>query len=164
MITITRIFGFDSGHRVLGHEGKCANLHGHRYTAEVTVTAQGLDKIGRVIDFSVIKRDVGNWIDTCWDHNMILHEKDPLALMLADGEHGALHTTTHRYGRLAVFGPKTPFVMPDEMNPTAENMAAVLFHQAQEILKPFDLTVVHVRLYETPNCFADVNTLPLFTR
>lgn len=162
MITITRIFGFDSGHRVLGHEGKCANLHGHRYTAEVTVTAKDLDKIGRVIDFSVIKRDVGNWIDTYWDHNMILHVKDPLAIIhSADGH---LETNNHTYGTRAVFGPKDPFIMPDEMNPTAENMAAVLFHQAQEILKPYDLAVVHVRLYETPNCFADVNTLPLFTR
>ena len=58
MIEITRRLEFDAGHRVLGHEGKCKNLHGHRYSAEITVTAPDLDGLGRVIDFGVIKEKV----------------------------------------------------------------------------------------------------------
>src|SRR5262249_14498003 len=54
-VTCTRLLQFDAGHRVYQHEGKCANLHGHRYTAEITAQAEALDKIGRVIDFSVLK-------------------------------------------------------------------------------------------------------------
>lgn len=153
MITITRKLEFDAGHRVLGHEGKCANLHGHRYVAELTATAPGLDKIGRVIDFSVLKSVVGSWIDENWDHNMILNSNDPLVLC---------HTNPFpflnkdiRVGQ--VLGPKAPFIFED-MNPTAEVMAVALSSKARELLKPHGLEVVFVRLYETPNCWADCST------
>jgi len=68
MIRITRKIEFDSGHRVLGHEGKCAHLHGHRYVAEITVESAGLDSLGRVVDFSVIKEKVGKWVDENWEY------------------------------------------------------------------------------------------------
>src|SRR5262245_52482042 len=74
----TRKLEFDAGHRVLGHGGKCRHLHGHRYVAEVTCYAEELDKLGFVVDFSVIKTVVGDWIDENFDHNMILNPKDPL--------------------------------------------------------------------------------------
>ena len=55
MPTITKKLEFDYGHRVLGHEGKCRHLHGHRGVAEVTVYAPSLDNLGRVVDFGAIK-------------------------------------------------------------------------------------------------------------
>lgn len=141
MISITRQFGFDAGHRVLGHESKCANLHGHRYLAEVTVEGPKLDHLGRVIDFSVLKTKVGSWIDDHWDHTMILHEDDPL-----------LSIQTHNS---VIFGPKRPYVMPNGMNPTAENLAQVLATMAQIHIEAHSLKVIRVRLWETPNCYAD---------
>lgn len=139
--TITRKIEFDAGHRLLGHESKCARLHGHRYVAEFTVMANELDSVGRVIDFSIVKERLKEWIDFYWDHNMILHENDPL-LGLHEGKY---------------FSNKTPFVMPMKMNPTAENMAKVLFMTAERLLKNIEnggLRVVQVKLYETPNCWA----------
>ena len=148
MVTITRTFGFDAGHRVLGHEGKCASLHGHRYTAEVTCSAAGLDQLGRVIDFSKVKEVVGGWLDSHWDHTMILHHMDPMT---------QAYRTNSREVREALFGPRTPFIM--DCNPTAENMAVLLLSVANDLLKPFGIRVVHIKLYETPNCWACTDAL-----
>lgn len=148
MISITRKFTFDSGHRVLGHEGKCRHLHGHTYTAEVTVVGPELDGLGRVVDFSVIKDKVGKWIDSNWDHNFLCHINDPL-LSAADREF--------------ILGTQRIYVMPGLLNPTAENMAMNLFNIASALLavEPYkDLRVVHVRIHETASCYADYGDDP----
>jgi len=151
-ISITRQFGFDAGHRVLRHESKCATLHGHRYTAEVTVEAPELDALGRVIDFSVLKTIVGQWIDDNWDHTLILHEDDPLRLFLQS--HGAAAGDAYSVFQ-EVIGPRTPYILLGKRNPTAENLAEELATVASMLLVPHKLTVTHVRLWETPNCYAD---------
>lgn len=133
--SITRRLEFDAGHRVLGHEGKCASLHGHRYVVEVTASAPDLDGLGRVIDFSIIKERVGGWIDSFLDHNLLLHPADQMVC------------------QAGLIG-REPFIMPyDAPNPTAENIAAVIFARACGRLP--ELTVERVRVYETPNCWAD---------
>lgn len=136
MLQITRRFEFDAGHRVLGHEGKCRHLHGHHYIAEVTVTAPELDQLGRVIDFSVLKERVGRWIDGSWDHALLLNGDDPQRLHF--------ERTEERVRFLS-----------NGINPTAENLAIILFITAQGMMKEVGIRVTHVRLYETPNCFAD---------
>lgn len=151
MITITRKLEFDAGHRVLGHEGKCKHLHGHRYVAEVTVTAPELDDLGRVIDFSKIKSEVGGWIDDNWDHNVLLHMDDGLLLISVPTHAGTLD--------LRSINGRAPYTMAG--NPTAENMVKTLFRVAVDLLGPYGMTVVHVRLYETPNCWADCDNQPL---
>ena len=153
MTTITRKFTFDAGHRVLGHEGRCKALHGHTYCAEITVTADGLDNLGRVIDFSVLKEKVGRWIDAHLDHNMILNSQDPLLaavreLMPYDPENGLA------IWDLVFSDSKMPHVLQNE-NPTAENIARILFEESSRLLNEHSLRVVNVRLWETPNCFAD---------
>lgn len=149
-INITRKLEWDSGHRVLEHESKCAHLHGHRYVAEIKATCNKLDSLGRVIDFSVLKKTIGSWIDTHWDHNMILNPSDSLLNAMVDGE--------------SIWSKKQPFVMPQHLaNPTAENMAHFLHRQSNYLLSKHNsdyyvqaqLRVVSVRIYETPNCWAD---------
>lgn len=151
---ITRKFEFDAGHRVLGHESKCANLHGHRYVAEVTVEDVSLDTIGRVIDFAVIKKEIGEWIDDNWDHNILLNMDDPLTTLYHFPELKISHTQNVR--AKDVFGKKNPYVMPPSFpNPTVENMVAVLFQVSFQLMMKHGIKVTHVRLYETPNCWAD---------
>lgn len=149
MTRITRKLEWDSGHRVLGHEGKCKHLHGHRYVAEVTVEAPGLDTIGRVVDFSIIKTVIGAWIDQNWDHNFLCHGNDPL-LKEWDG-----FDLTGGAGRKVelLFGGIRPHAMKYG-NPTAENIARELFDMCR-VLLPKTLHVVNVRIWETPNCWAD---------
>lgn len=157
MITITRRFEFDSAHRVWGHESKCKHLHGHRYVAELTVTSADLDSLGRVIDFSVIKDIVSMWIDNNWDHNILLHPEDTLGRIWTRAYNKNKKTKSNRawMQALAIFDTKSPYIFPKDTNPTAENIAKVLFENAARLLKHLPIKVVHCRVYETPNCYAD---------
>ena len=103
-ISLMRRISFCAGHRLLGHEGKCANLHGHNYVAEIYVSGSEFDSVGRVVDFAVINKLFKGWIDENWDHGMILFNEDVQAL-----------------NALAAVTPNKVFPLP--FNPTAENMA-----------------------------------------
>ena len=102
-IQAVRYHDICAGHRVVGHEGKCKNLHGHNYRFHFTVEAQELDSVGRVIDFSVIKEKLCVWLEENYDHKMILWNKDP---DLKD---------------LRRINPSGIYQVP--FNPTAENIA-----------------------------------------
>ena len=140
MITCTRRLAWDAMHRVPRHESKCAAFHGHRYTAEITCHAPELDDRGRVVDFGVVKERVGAWIDQHWDHTAILMRGDLDPAVLAVAESNAAH------GR-PVYWTEAP--------PTAETLSAELGRVATELLADCGVTVVHVRIYETPNGWAD---------
>ena len=147
-VYVARIFHADYAHRVLGHESRCKHLHGHRAAIEVTVKSQGkLDNLGRVIDFGVVKELIGKWIDDNWDHNILLHPDDPL-LSIAGSEEVI---------KEVIYGGREPYLMCVDgvnVNPTAENMAKVLFRESN-LLLPSGIEVVRVRVWETPNCFAE---------
>ena len=134
MTTCTRILEFDAAHRLVDHEGLCAHLHGHRYRAEIECAAP-LDAVGRVVDFSVIKARVGGWIAEQWDHAAIVNAEDTPLLGLLEG-----------------IGERRVYHLAG--NPTAENIAAELLRVASAMLAP--IRVVRVRIWETPNCFAEV--------
>ncbi len=135
MIQITRRLEFDAGHRVLGHEGRCKHIHGHRYAAEITIQGPGLDSLGRVIDFGVVKSLLGHWIDSHWDHNLLLNSEDPL------------------WDEPFFRNERRPYLF-EGCNPTAENMARELWQVAIDLLAS-NLQVVRVRIWETPSCYAD---------
>jgi 6-pyruvoyltetrahydropterin/6-carboxytetrahydropterin synthase len=135
--TCTRRIEFDAAHRVMGHEGKCKHLHGHRYALEATFAANALDTLGRVVDFSVIKEKLGSWIDANWDHTTILCDKDQKLGSAID----------------SITGQKI-FYLPS--NPTAENMASYIASTiCPQLFGTLPITCVRIRLYETPNCYAD---------
>lgn len=140
MLTCTRRLEWDSMHRIPGHEGHCRCYHGHRYAAEITCTADGLDDCGRVIDFGVIKSRIGQWIDQYWDHTaLLMHgDSDPAVPHIA--------AANERMGK-----PVYWFDRP----PTAENIVAVLARVASELLHHTGVRVVKIRLWETPNCSAE---------
>lgn len=46
---------FSAAHRIRGHAGRCANLHGHNYRVVVTVAGRELNDQGMVIDFGKLK-------------------------------------------------------------------------------------------------------------
>lgn len=137
MKTCTRKLEFDSAHRVLRHESKCIHLHGHRYVLEVTCGAEHLDSVGRVIDFGVIKQVFGGWIDEHLDHGYIASRDDDIAE----------HVERHECGKV--------YYMPPGCNPTAEELVSHLADVADGLLRKHQVHVVAMRLYETPNCWAD---------
>lgn len=133
MPNCTRVIEFDAAHRVMKHESKCRNLHGHRYKIELTVEGE-LDSLGRVVDFGVLKSVFGGWVDEYLDHGCILFHDDKDIALLCE-ENG---------WRFFLMGS----------NPTSENMSELLFKKAEELLP--ELTVIGLRLYETPNCWSEV--------
>ena len=68
---------FDSAHFLSGYQGKCSNLHGHRWKIEVTVGQEALQEEGNyrgmVIDFGDVKHAVKALADS-YDHAMIYEE------------------------------------------------------------------------------------------
>jgi 6-pyruvoyltetrahydropterin/6-carboxytetrahydropterin synthase len=129
MFRVTREMRFCYGHRLLNYNGKCRHLHGHNGRAVISLEAEQLDPLGMVVDFTVIKRVVQAWIDEALDHKMILHRDDPALPEL------------RRLGE--------PVVVID-VNPTAENIAKLIFDYA----RAQDLPVVEVTLWETETSFA----------
>ncbi len=129
MYRVTKEIWFCYGHRLLNYDGKCRNLHGHNGKAVVTCEAPALDRLGMVVDFTEVKKVIGRWVDDTLDHKMLLHRDDPVIPEL------------RRQGE--------PFVTLDA-NPTAENIARLIFDQAAA----HGLPVVEVTLWETENSFA----------
>jgi 6-pyruvoyltetrahydropterin/6-carboxytetrahydropterin synthase len=107
MIEAIRYHDICCGHRVAGHENKCAHLHGHNYRFYFHIRSSGgLDALGRVLDFSVIKEKLCQWLEENYDHKFLMWEHDPL-----------------------LSGLKA--LVPDDIvettfNPTAENIAKYL--------------------------------------
>ncbi len=136
-ITCTRRIEFDAAHRVLDHESKCKNLHGHRYSIEASFaveSAESLDNLGRVVDFGVIRERLGKWVDDNWDHTTILHERDREL-----GEN------------ISKITEQSIFYLPT--NPTAENMAIYLLETiCPPLFADAGVTCTQIRLHETPNC------------
>ena len=65
---------FDSAHFLAGYEGKCANIHGHRWRIEAEFSGVELvndgTKRGMLIDFGDIKSAVRTLADS-FDHAFI---------------------------------------------------------------------------------------------
>lgn len=141
---ITRRLEFDAGHRIPDHQSQCRHLHGHRYALEITLSgdiieASGTPTNGMVMDFSEIKSLARLHLVDAWDHAFIVYRGD-LAVVdflasMAD------HKT----------------VLLDAV-PTAENLAAIAFATLAPVYRDSygnHLRLERVRLFETPNCWAD---------
>ncbi len=141
---ITRRLEFDAGHRIPNHNSQCRHLHGHRYAIEITlsgdvITAEGVSDQGMVMDFSDVKRIAKEQVVNAWDHAFLVYRGDRAVLDF-------LNTL-----------PNHKTVVLDVI-PTAENLAKVAF----DLLLPAyrdtygnHLRLERVRLYETPNNWAD---------
>jgi 6-pyruvoyltetrahydropterin/6-carboxytetrahydropterin synthase len=141
---ITTRLEFDAGHRIPSHKSQCRNLHGHRYALEITlsgniITAENTSEHGMVMDFSDVKAIAKKYVVDVWDHAFLVyqHDKEVLAFLNSLDNH-----------KTVIF----PTV------PTAENMAAeafkILKSQYQDTYGN-QLNLEKVRLYETPNSWAD---------
>ena len=152
-ITVMRKVQFCAGHRLLGHEGKCANLHGHNYLIEFHVTGNEVDELGRVVDFAVINKLFKGWIDDNWDHGFIVWDQDKNAI-----------------DALEQVQPNKIYRLP--YNPTAENMARYLLNHIGpkliDSIEGYVLQMTKVVVWETDNSFAEVTVdlkpVPTVTR
>lgn len=125
---------FDSAHFLSGYNGKCSNIHGHRWkiSAEIygEVLQSSMQMRGMLVDFGIFKNDLKEIADK-FDHALII-EKNSL-------------------------NPKTLECLEDEnfniiqipFRPTAENFAKMFF----DMISDKNYSVKSVTVYETPsNC------------
>ena len=141
---ITRRLEFDAGHRIAEHASQCRHLHGHRYALELTLEGEPLNRPGdagngMVLDFSHIKAIAYEHLVAHWDHAFLVWQEDRAVCDF-------LQTLP---------GHKTVVL---DFTPTVENLARHAF----TLLAPRfraqygqALRLARVRLYETPNCWAD---------
>ena len=126
---VTKAIDFCYGHRLLEYDGKCRHLHGHNGLLEVDIEADSLDSLGMVMDFTEVRDIVKGWVDDNLDHKMLLRRDDPVAPLLTDlGE---------------------PVYLLND-NPTAENIAVLIFQQARSQ----GLHIAEIRLWESPTSYA----------
>ena len=132
---------FDSAHFLHGYDGKCKNIHGHRWTVEAEITGETLQKDGfqrdMLIDFGDFKRELKNLADF-YDHSLI-YEKNSL-----------------KEKTLSALKEEDFRLIEIECRPTAENFAKMFFF----FLIEKGLNISKVTVYETPeNCAVYSNYL-----
>ncbi len=150
---ITRRLEFDAGHRIPDHRSQCRHVHGHRYAIEITLSGTVLDAAGEpengmIMDFSRVKQLASEHVVDAWDHAFLAYRGDAALVAFL----GTL--------------PEHKTVLLDAV-PTAENLASLAF----QILAPVyqatygnQLQLERVRIYETPNCWADATRTGLADR
>ncbi|WIF94222.1 6-carboxytetrahydropterin synthase QueD [Caminicella sporogenes] len=69
-INVTKIFTFDSAHKLENYDGNCKYLHGHTYKLEITIRGK-TDYRGMVIDFNELKKIVNEKIISKLDHKYL---------------------------------------------------------------------------------------------
>ncbi|HCS52758.1 6-carboxytetrahydropterin synthase [Rubinisphaera sp.] len=138
-LTIMKRIRFCAGHRLFGHEGKCAFFHGHNYIADIYVTGEETDEVGRLVDFAHLKKAFKGWIDENWDHAFLLNVSD---------ENGI--------DAIKRVEPSKYFILP--YNPTAENIAKYLLENvAVELMENQPHSVSKVVIWETEDSFAEAS-------
>lgn len=134
MFKIKSEVGFDMAHYLSGYNGKCANIHGHRYRLIAELASETLHESGQlrgmVDDFSNFK-NILKTISEIFDHKLVIED--------------------NKEGRELV---KKIEELPTEFDikfvpyrPTAEEMSRDIFNR----LKEAQLPVCKVELFETPN-------------
>jgi len=141
---ITRRLEFDAGHRIPNHQSQCRHLHGHRYAIEITLAGDtiqtpGAADEGMVMDYSEVKAIAQRTVVEVWDHAFLVYAGDAV---------------------LVDFLRSLPGHKTVELNfvPTAENLAAEAFRLLDAAFRDTygnHLRLERVRLYETPNNWAD---------
>lgn len=132
MYQLTTEHSFDSAHFLAGYDGKCGNLHGHRWRVLLTVQSETLredrQQKGMCVDFAELKKDLRTELDAL-DHVLII-------------EQGYLRESTMKALQEEKFQ-----VVEMPFRPTAENFARYFY----ELFTLKGYPVAKVEVYETPN-------------
>lgn len=132
MYQLTTEHSLDSAHFLAGYDGKCGNLHGHRWRVLLTVQSETLredrQQKGMCVDFAELKKDLRTELDAL-DHVLII-------------EQGSLRESTMKALQEEKFQ-----VVEMPFRPTAENFARYFY----ELFTLKGYPVAKVEVYETPN-------------
>lgn len=132
MFTLVSENSFDAAHFLYGYNGKCSNIHGHRWRVVVEIFSDKLNEDkqtrGMVVDFDTLKEDIKKEVDY-FDHSLII-------------EKGTLKEKT--YEALKEEGIR---LIELDFRTTAENFSKYFYDRFEK--KGYN--VKQVSVYETPN-------------
>lgn len=121
---------FDMAHYLCGYNGKCSNIHGHRYKVIATLKGEKLQTEGQekgmLIDFGQFKKELKE-VAQIFDHKLVV-EKNEEGIKIKENMKG--------FNVLLV-----------DYRPTAEEMSRHIYR----ILKEKKLPIYEVEVYETPS-------------
>ena len=121
----------DTSHRLLHYEGKCANLHGHRWKVEVWMEGEPDPATQILIDYSMIKKIIDKY-----DHQIILNQDDPMVSRISE-----FHQVITTPG-----------------DPTSELMASLIHDDLYAFCREHGIkaSVLKIRVWESPTSFAEL--------
>lgn len=123
---------FDAAHFLYGYEGKCRNIHGHRWQIVIQIGQEELETQGQckgmIVDFGQLKKDV-KAIAQEFDHVLII-------------EKGTLKPATY-----AALQDEDFSMVEVDFRPTAENFAKYFYDRVRKQ----GYQVLCATVYETPN-------------
>jgi 6-pyruvoyltetrahydropterin/6-carboxytetrahydropterin synthase len=121
----------DTSHRLLHYQGKCANLHGHRWKIEVWMEGEPDPATQILIDYSLIKQVINKY-----DHQIILNREDPMV------------------PRIEEFHP----VITTHGEPTSELMAVIIRDDLSAVCRDRGIKaiVTKIRVWESPTACAEL--------
>ena len=132
MYTLKTQYSFDAAHFLAGYEGKCRNIHGHRWRVEIEIKSDVLKSFettrGMIEDFSSLREILKKETDV-FDHSLII-------------EKGSLKGTT-----LSALKEEGFLINETDFRPTAENFAFYFYHR----FKALGYNIKKAVVYETPN-------------
>lgn len=129
MNVISKTFGSETAHIVRGASStRCRyNIHGHSYVWKVSVKSRALNGAGMVMDFKDMGK-IGNFIDQ-FDHSTVFWSQENSNILSFFLKH---------FKRIIVM----------QQNPTAENMARLVFQFCKQNLPP-SVEIHKVEVWET---------------
>lgn len=130
---VSKEYKWEMGHRLMFHEGKCNNLHGHSYKAKVELNGT-MDENGMVLDFFIIDSIMAKIIDVL-DHSFIVYKEDVKLLTL-------LNELNFKH---VVFDTEC----------TAENLVLYFLQKIKNYGLPNNIKSVKVAVYETDDAYAE---------
>ncbi len=167
---MSRRIAIDAGHRIMSHGSKCRHLHGHRYEIEAWCVSSRLheqgEQAGMVLDFGFLKEEMLAVIDAPCDHGFIAHAGDVELLTMFCPETvdtqawiGKRLEEVERRGYCLTVDTRmgTKLYVLNEP-PTAEGLAKHWFRRLAPRVRELSLGIARlerVRVWETPNCWAE---------
>ena len=137
MLTVTKIFNYEMAHALHRYDGACANIHGHSYRLEVSVTGPVITdssnpKCGMIIDFGDLKQIVQTAVLNLFDHALVLNSAMHATPLLQEFEN----------------------IVWVDYQPTNENLLLDFASRIRSLL-PEGVVLVRLRMYETVGSFAE---------
>jgi queuosine biosynthesis protein QueD len=133
MITIKVKHNLQMAHRLWNLPGKCQNIHGHTWEV-ILMMAGEPDERGIVMDYHDIKQAWRGWLDSEFDHRLVLDMDDPLL---------QLKTTSPAYPGVSFFNG----------SPTVEALATRMAEKARILFGQENIAMWAVELWEgNSNC------------